>query len=66
VFHYKPIFGRAKLNRQKKRDKKKFFSCNAKGIDLYVIDITKQKIVTEETCQPYLNEIINIINDRIN
>jgi hypothetical protein len=64
-FHYYPIFGRAKLNQQKKRDRTKIISCYEAGIDLYVVDITDQKEVNDETCQLYLDEIIEIIDQKI-
>lgn len=65
IFHYEPIFGRAKLNQQKRRDRSKIISCYEAGIDLYIVDITDQKEVNEETCQLYLDEIIEIIDQKI-
>lgn len=63
--HYLPIFGRAKLNQQRKRDRKKCELCKFFGIDLYIVNTTDQKKVTLESCELYVNAVKYIIEKHL-
>jgi hypothetical protein len=62
IFHYHAIFGESTLKQIQKNDTFKLSQCKKENISLYVIDISNQKNFTEDTSQPYLEEIIKIIS----
>ena len=62
--HYQSYYGLKKLLQVQKRDKQRKKICKKKDIKLYILDTTKQHVVNETTNRPYLNYIINIINNR--
>lgn len=60
-FHYEPIFGQEKLETIKNNDCRKFQACLEKGIELCIIDTSKQKYFKENTCLPFLRIVEDII-----
>ena len=60
--HYKPIFGQETLDRTMKADKEKAYRCNKKGIDLFVIDISKAEHFYKCRFEKFAREIIFIID----
>ncbi len=65
LFHYEPIYGKEKLDQIQNNDNRKFQACLEHGIELCIIDTSKQKYVKESTSKPYLNIIIQILNKRL-
>lgn len=65
IFHYKPIYGKQKLKQIQNNDKIKIKECLNKGINLYIINTTKQLKFNPKTSYDYLNEIINKINNKL-
>ncbi len=65
IFHYEPIFGQEKLNNIKNNDNRKFQACLEKGIELCIIDSSKQKYFKESTSIPFLKIIESIINNKL-
>lgn len=65
IFHYEPIFGDKVLNQVTNNDKRKFQACLERGIELCIIDSSKQRTVNDKTCLPYLDIIKNIINSKL-
>lgn len=65
IFHYEPIFGEEKLNQIQNNDGRKFQACLEKGIELCIIDSSKQKYFKESTCLPFLEIITKIVNEKI-
>ena len=65
IFHYEPIFGIEKLNKQKTNDKRKFQACLEKQIELCIIDTSSQKRFTEQSSKKFIDIIYQIINDKI-
>lgn len=64
-FHYEPIFGKFILDNCQTKDKLKFHECVKHQIDLCVIDTSKQTYFKDRTCQPFLDIIVKLINERI-
>ena len=65
IFHYESIYGQNKLDQIQNNDNRKFQACIEKGINLCIIDTSKQKYFKEQTSQKYLDIIINIVKERI-
>lgn len=65
IFHYEPIFGEEKLSKTQSNDKRKFQACLERGIELCIIDSSKQKMFKPKTSQVYLDIIINVINQKM-
>jgi len=71
IFHYEPIFGKTKnekndkLNKIKDHDKGKFKSCIEKEISLCIIDTSLQKHFTEKSSQKYLDIVCEIISKEL-
>jgi hypothetical protein len=65
IFHYESIYGQDKLNQIQNNDNRKFQACIEQGINLCIIDTSKQKYFKIETSQKYLDIIINIVKERI-
>jgi len=65
VFHYKPIFGKEKLDFINDNDSRKFQACLEKEIELCIIDASQQKYFTQTSSEKYLNTIKNIIENRM-
>ena len=61
IFHYKPIYGQAKLESIQKNDLEKIKKCKESNINLIHIDVSKQSKVNPNTSNEYLKEICNII-----
>ncbi|MEN6291794.1 MAG: hypothetical protein ABFD07_07255 [Methanobacterium sp.] len=66
VFHYEPIYGQDKLESILNNDGRKFQACLEHGIELCIIDSSKQKRFTDKSSQKYLDIVINLINTKIN
>ena len=65
IFHYEPIYGLEQLTKIKNNDGRKFQACLEKGIELCIIDSSKQKKVTEKSSQQFLDIIVNIIDNMV-
>lgn len=65
VFHYEPIFGSDKLTQTQNKDRYKYHACTEAGIDLCVIDTSRQRYFKEKHCKPYLDIITKIIDERM-
>lgn len=61
IFHYEPIYGCEKLQQIQNNDNRKFQACLEQGIELCIIDSSKQKYFKESTCLPFLDIITEII-----
>lgn len=64
IFHYKPIFGRNKLERIQENDQNKYKACLDNEIDLCIIDASGLKYFKERNAQKYLDIITDIIDGR--
>jgi hypothetical protein len=53
VFHYKPIYGKNKLQRIQCNDKQKLARCKEIGIELYVIDVSGDVYLNREAKEKY-------------
>lgn len=65
IFHYEPIYGEEKLCQIQNNDQRKFQACLEKGIELCIIDSSKQRYFKPKTAQKYLDIIINVINQKV-
>lgn len=65
IFHYEPIYGSDKLNQIQNNDNRKFQACLEHGIDLCLIDSSKQKYFTEKSSKQYLDIITKIIDSKL-
>lgn len=65
IFHYEPIFGRDKLEETQTNDSRKFQACLERGIELCIIDSSKQKMFKPKTSQIYLEIIVKVINQKL-
>lgn len=61
IFHYEPIYGADQLSKIQNNDNRKFQACLERGIELCIIDTSKQKRFTESSCNQYIDIIDNII-----
>jgi len=64
IFHYEPIYGKDKLTSIQNNDDRKFQACLEQGIELCIIDSSKQKQVNEKSSKKYFDIIIEIINKK--
>ena len=64
VFHYEPIYGDNKLEQIQNNDKRKFQACLERNIELCIIDSSQLKYFKESNARPYLDIIVNIINNK--
>jgi hypothetical protein len=64
IFHYEPIYGKEKLNQIQNNDNRKFQACIEQGIELCLIDASKQKYFKEQSSRDFLLIIIQIINEK--
>lgn len=60
-FHYIPAFGQEKLNRIQNNDYIKMKECQDLGINICVIDTSKQKNFTQKSCEEFLEIIKSFI-----
>jgi hypothetical protein len=65
IFHYEPIFSQIKLEYIQNNDNRKFQACLEHGIELCIINSSKQKQVNEKTSKKYLDIITQIINTKL-
>jgi len=65
IFHYEPIYSEEKLKQIQNNDGRKFQACIENGIELCIIDTSKQSYFKESTSQKYLDIICNIIDNKI-
>jgi hypothetical protein len=61
IYHYEPIHGEELLQRIKNNDNRKFQACLEKGIELCIIDTSKQKYFKEKTSKIYLDIICSVL-----
>lgn len=64
-YHYEPIYGIERLNKAQINDKRKIILCAEKGIEICVIDTSKQNYFKEKSSQEFLDIITNIIDNRL-
>ena len=64
IFHYEPIFGDKKLKQTQENDKGKFQACIEKGINLCIIDTSKQKYFKPASSKEFLDIILKIVEER--
>jgi DNA-binding XRE family transcriptional regulator len=65
IFHYEPIYSEEKLKQIQNNDGRKFQACIENGIELCIIDTSKQSYFKESTSQKYLDIICNIVDNKI-
>lgn len=65
IFHYEPIFGEKKLSQIENNDKRKFQACLERGIELCIIDTSKQKYFNVKSSMIYFEIIQKIIDDKL-
>ena len=65
IFHYEAIYGQDKLESILNNDSRKFQACLEHGIELCIIDSSKQKRFTEQSSKPFLEIITNIIDSKL-
>lgn len=65
ILHYKPIFGENKFLQIQNKDKAKEIACRAKGIDLLVIDTSKQNQFSPESSSCFLDQVKKAINQKL-
>jgi hypothetical protein len=65
IFHYEPIYSEEKLKQIQNNDGRKFQACIENGIELCIIDTSKQGYFKESTSQKYLDIICNIVDNKI-
>lgn len=66
IFHYEPIYGSDKLDRQQNNDNRKFQACLEKDISLCIIDTSGQKNFNQKSSKQYLDIILSVIQKVIN
>jgi hypothetical protein len=59
--HYEPIYGQDKFEKIVNKDKQKSQLCFKNGIELCIIDTSKQRKFTEKSSQIYLDIVLNLI-----
>jgi hypothetical protein len=57
IFHYEPIYGNNKLEKIQNNDKQKIIRCYEAGIELLIIDVSKDKYFKISKANFYLNLI---------
>lgn len=65
IFHYKPIYGEHKLYQIQSNDATKQHSCVESGIDLRIINVSKQIRFTPKSSQGYLSFMVSAINEAV-
>ena len=63
IFHYEPIYSPEQLSKIQNNDNRKFQACIERGIELCIMDTSKQKYFKDSTSQQFL-DIITIIIDK--
>jgi hypothetical protein len=61
IFHYEPIFSKEKLDKIQNNDNRKMQACLEQGIELCIVDTSKQKYFKEQTSAQFLKIIQDII-----
>lgn len=64
IYHYEPIHGPNILENIQTNDNRKFQACLERGIELCIIDTSKQVYFSERTSQIYLDIICQVINQK--
>lgn len=62
IFHYEPIYGTDKLLSTQNNDNRKFQACLEQGIELLIIDVSRETHFKEEKSIKYFNIIKFIID----
>lgn len=65
IFHYEPIYGQDKLDKIQNNDNRKFQACLERNIELCIIDTSKLSYFKERTAKPYLDIVVNLINQKL-
>ena len=66
IFHYEPIYGEDKLSKIQNNDERKFQACLERGIELCIINSSKQQKVTEQNSKIFLDIITNLVDLKLN
>jgi len=64
IFHYEPIYSKKKLKQTQNNDERKFQACIERGIELCIVDTSKQTYFKEQTATEFLNIINEIITKK--
>lgn len=64
IFHYEPIYGQEQLSKIQNNDNRKFQACLERGIELCVIDTSKEKYFKESNSEKYLAIILQIMSKK--
>lgn len=65
IFHYEPIFGSEKLSSIQNNDERKYQACLERGIELCIINTSKQNNINAKTCPKYWEILLTIIQSKI-
>lgn len=65
IFHYEPIYGKEKLEKIVSNDGRKFQACLEKGIELCIIDSSKENRFDVLKSKKYLDIITNLIDKKL-
>ena len=65
IFHYEPIYGQNKLNQIQNNDNRKFQACLERGIEMCIIDTSKQIYFKSTTSQKYLEIIKSLVDKKM-
>lgn len=64
IFHYEPIYGNEKLIQIQNNDNRKFQACIEQGIELCIIDISRQIYFKKQASEKYLKIIKDIVHSK--
>lgn len=65
IFHYEPIYGSDKLGKIQNNDQRKFQACLEQGIEMCIIDTSKQINFKERSSQKFLDIILQVLSVRL-
>lgn len=62
IFHYEPIYSKEQLESIQNNDGRKFQACLERGIELCIIDTSKQKRFNNESSQQYVDIVFDVVD----
>lgn len=65
IFHYEPIYGVEKLASIQNNDNRKFQACIERGIELVIIDVSRENYFKEKSSKKYFDIIKSIISEKL-
>lgn len=65
IFHYEPIFSSEQLAKSQNNDQRKMQACIERGIELCVIDTSRQTYFKPASSIQFLDIIVNLINLKV-